>query len=131
MMVVTDANANPEKAKQITANGAEVLFCPADVKSNLDYMIAHIGRRGVQHLLVEGGPTVIGSFLKEGLADEVVVYIAPKILGRQGNADISKSMNRLGKNIDLHYVDTKHFGQDIRIAGLTQKGLEEISIPSK
>ena len=131
VMVVTDANANPEKAKQITANGAEVLFCPADVKSNLDYMIAHIGRRGVQHLLVEGGPTVIGSFLKEGLADEVVVYIAPKILGRQGNADISKSMNRLGKNIDLHYVDTKHFGQDIRIAGLTQKGLEEISIPSK
>ncbi len=124
-------NANPQKVEQIKDNGAEILAYPQSEQSNLTLLLDELSRRGVQHLLVEGGPTVIGSFLKEDLADEIVVYIAPEILGRQGSADISKSMNRLGKNIDLHYVDTKHFGQDIRITGLTQKGLEEISIPSK
>jgi len=122
-------NANPQKVEQIKDNGAEILAYPQSEQSNLTLLFDELARRDVQLLLVEGGPTVIGSFLKGGLADEVIVYIAPKILARQGSADISKSMNRLAQNIDLHYVDTKHFGKDIRITGLTQKGLEEISIP--
>jgi len=119
-------NLHKRKARQITDKGAEILAHSAGKGDNLRFLLDELSRRDVQHLLVEGGPTVIGSFLKAGLADEVVVYIAPKILGRRGAADISGPMNGPARNIDLHYVDTKRFGEDIRITGLTQKGLDVI-----
>ncbi len=73
-------------------------------------------------LLVEGGPTVIGSFLKAKLADEVVIYVAPKILDAKGTADISQAAN----NLRLCRAGIKHICCDIRINGLTEAGIEEI-----
>src|SRR3954467_6237358 len=37
--------------------------------------------RGVRHVLLEGGPTLAGAFLEARLVDQVVAYIAPKLLG--------------------------------------------------
>jgi len=74
------------------------------------------------------GPTVIASFLRERLVDEVCVYIAPKILGAQGSVGINQPMAELAESFDLHYVDTKRFGDDIRLTGLSKKALDEISI---
>ncbi len=122
-------NANPQKVEQIKDNGAEILAYPQTKQLGLHFLLDELSRRGVQLLLVEGGPTVIGSFLKEDLADEVVVYIAPKILGRQGSADISQSAAQLAKGTGLHCVDVKRLGDDVRITGLTQKALQEASIP--
>ena len=73
-------------------------------------------------MLVEGGPTVIGSFLKAKLADEVVIYIAPKILDTKGAADISPATN----NLRLCRAEIKHIRDDIRITGMTEAGIEEI-----
>ncbi len=122
-------NANLQKVEQIKDNGAEILAYPQSEQSNLNLLLDELSRRGVQRLLVEGGPTVIGSFLKEDLADEVVVYISPKILGRQGSDDISQSAAQLAKGTGLHCVDVKRLGDDVRITGLTQKALQEASIP--
>ena len=87
-----------------------------------------LNRRGIAQLLVEGGPTAITSFLKEQLADEIVIYIAPKILGAQGAADITKPMADLTQTVRLRYVDTKCFGDDVRLTGLTEKAVSEIGI---
>jgi diaminohydroxyphosphoribosylaminopyrimidine deaminase / 5-amino-6-(5-phosphoribosylamino)uracil reductase len=111
-----------KKAKQIVSRGAEILACPAS-GSNLKFLLNHLAKRGVQHLLVEGGPTVIGSFLKAKLADEVVIYVAPRILGDKGDADISLAAN----NLQLCCAEMKHIREDIRITGMTEIGIEEIS----
>ena len=73
-----------KKAKQIIGRGAEIIACPAS-RSNLQFLLAHLAKRGVQRLLVEGGPTVIGSFLKAKLADEIIIYVSPKILDAKGS----------------------------------------------
>jgi len=70
------------------------------------------------------------SFLKENLADQIVVYIAPKILAAQGSVDITGPMAKLPQAIGLHYVDIEQFGDDVRLTGLTRKALSEISISS-
>ncbi len=44
-------------------------------------VLADLHARGVRHVLVEGGATVASAFLRTGLADELVVYAAPKLLG--------------------------------------------------
>ena len=118
-----------EIVAQITKKGAEVLAYPdAQGRSNLYFLLDELSKRGIAQLLVEGGPRVLTSFLKEGLADEVVVYIAPKILGAQGSADITGPMAELTQAVGLHYVDIERFGDDVRLTGLTGKALSDISV---
>lgn len=122
---------NPQVVEKVIQKGAEVLACPdAPDRSNLYFLTSELAKRGVAQLLVEGGPTVIASFLKERLADEIVVYITPKILGAQGGVAITESMAELTEAVDLHYVDIKRFGDDVRLTGLSKKALDEISICS-
>jgi diaminohydroxyphosphoribosylaminopyrimidine deaminase/5-amino-6-(5-phosphoribosylamino)uracil reductase len=129
VLIVTNIEAlriKAKKVKQIVSRGAEILACPVS-RSNLKVLLAQLGKRGVQRLLVEGGPTVIGSFLKAKLADEVVIYVAPKILDAKGGADISQAAN----NLRLYCAGIKHVCCDIRINGLTKNGLRGLSKTGK
>lgn len=47
---------------------------------NLKAVLRELARRGVNHLLVEGGPAVWASFLSRGLVDEAAIFLAPKLL---------------------------------------------------
>ncbi|HUT30104.1 MAG TPA: bifunctional diaminohydroxyphosphoribosylaminopyrimidine deaminase/5-amino-6-(5-phosphoribosylamino)uracil reductase RibD [Sedimentisphaerales bacterium] len=120
---------NSKAAAAISRKGAELLAFP-DVpeQSNLHFLIDELSRRGVTQLLVEGGPKVIASFLQEGLADEISVYIASKVLGRAGAVDIAEPLAQLARAVDLHYVDIRRFGDDVCMSGLTKKALDEISV---
>ncbi|MGD2095184.1 MAG: bifunctional diaminohydroxyphosphoribosylaminopyrimidine deaminase/5-amino-6-(5-phosphoribosylamino)uracil reductase RibD [Phycisphaerales bacterium] len=133
VLVYTTENAiqaNSKTAEKIAKKGAELLACrETEGRSNLHFLLDELSKRGIAHLLVEGGPKTFTSFIKEDLADEIVVYIAPKIFGTQGSIDITGPMAELAKAIDLHYVDIERFGNDVRISGLTKKALSEISIP--
>jgi diaminohydroxyphosphoribosylaminopyrimidine deaminase/5-amino-6-(5-phosphoribosylamino)uracil reductase len=124
VLIVTSSEAvraNPLVAEKIAQKGAELLAVPVEQnKCDINFLMDELSKRSIGQLLVEGGPTVITSFLKKQLADEIVVYIAPKILGAQGSVDITKSMAELSKAVGLHYVDIKRFGDDVRITGLVE-----------
>lgn len=109
------------KAKRIIGSGAEIISCPTS-GSNLKFLLKLLAKRGIQHLLVEGGPSVITSFLKAGFADEIIIYVSPEKLGTKGKAQISQVTNSL----QLLYADIKHIRKDIRITAITEKGFEEI-----
>ena len=129
--------ANTEHADKIRKRGAELLVyegpsqpaapgqSQADTSnikhqtSNLDlpFLLADLSKRGVQQVLVEGGPHVAVSFLQDRLVDEVCVYIAPKVLGSGGTASIGEPMASLGQAVGLHHVQIKAFGEDVRISG--------------
>jgi diaminohydroxyphosphoribosylaminopyrimidine deaminase/5-amino-6-(5-phosphoribosylamino)uracil reductase len=116
--------ANPEVADKITKKGAEIVAVPVlQGRCDIKYLLDELSRRGIQQLLVEGGATVLTTLLKEQLADEIIVYIAPKILGSQGDADIAAPMAELTKVVGLNYVDIKRFGDNIRLTGLTENAL--------
>jgi len=120
---------NAQIAEKITQKGAELIAYPdMQGRSNLYFLLNELAKRGITQLLVEGGPTVIASFLKEQLADEICVYIVPKILGGSGSVDISGPMAELAEAVGLHYVDIKRFGDDVRITGFSKKAIDEISI---
>jgi len=126
----TSVQANPQIVQAIAEKGAEVLAYPQiQGRSNLYFLLDELRKRGISQLLVEGGPTVFGSFLKEHLADEICVYIAPKILGNLGTADIAKPMAELAASFGLRYVEAKLFGDDVRLRGFSEKTLKELSIP--
>ncbi|MCJ7693428.1 MAG: bifunctional diaminohydroxyphosphoribosylaminopyrimidine deaminase/5-amino-6-(5-phosphoribosylamino)uracil reductase RibD [Sedimentisphaerales bacterium] len=116
------ARTKPDIAEKITKAGAELLTYPdTQGRSNLHFLLDHLSERKMAQLLVEGGPTLIASFLAENLADEIVIYIAPKILGSKGRADITTSMARLANRLDLKNVDIKIFDSDIRLTAITEQ----------
>jgi diaminohydroxyphosphoribosylaminopyrimidine deaminase / 5-amino-6-(5-phosphoribosylamino)uracil reductase len=117
----------PQLVQRIVDAGAEILSYPdTGGKSNLFFLLEQLGKRGVIQLLVEGGPTVISSFLKENLADEIYVYIAPKILAGQGGAAITAPMSQLSMEVGLNNIEIKMFDTDVRITGLTDKAVSEL-----
>jgi diaminohydroxyphosphoribosylaminopyrimidine deaminase/5-amino-6-(5-phosphoribosylamino)uracil reductase len=132
VLIYTNENAvkaNLQVAEKITQKGVEILTYPqTEGRSNLYFLIDELSKRGIGHLLVEGGPAVLTSFLKESLADEIVVYLAPSILGSTGSAEITSAMAELTKAISLHHVETECFGDDVRLGGLTEKAIKELSI---
>ena len=113
---------NPDIAAKIEQKGGEIFPVPSrDGLCELGPLLDELGKRKAVRLLVEGGPKVITSFLKERLADEIRVYIAPKILGAQGRVNITEPMAELSKVVGLHHVDIKRFGDDARLSGLPKK----------
>jgi len=119
----------PDLAEALSAKGAELLVYPdTHGRSNLHFLLDELSRRGISQVLVEGGVTVLKSFFEENLADEICIYIAPKVLGARGSVGIDKALADLKQQLDLHYVEVESFDGDVRITGLTKKALKELSI---
>jgi len=126
LLIITKNNVlrnKAGKAEQILKAGGQIAAYPAK-QSNLKFLVSLLSKRGVQRLIVEGGPSVIESFIKENLADEIIIYMAPRILNSKGTADISHVI----KHLQFHTTDIKCFGSDIRICGLTNQGRKSLHI---
>jgi diaminohydroxyphosphoribosylaminopyrimidine deaminase/5-amino-6-(5-phosphoribosylamino)uracil reductase len=65
----------------------------------------------------EGGPTLAGAFLRDGLVDEVVAYLAPKLLGSGRNAVEAGLGTSITDALDLHVEDITVLGDNVRITG--------------
>lgn len=71
---------------------------------------------GVNHIWVEAGATLASSLLKEGLVDELIVYLAPKIMGSDGRGLLGAlGLESMTDVIDLEFKDVRQVGKDIRI----------------
>lgn len=124
-MIATSESAiqtNQEKTAAFRKAGVEVLpLCQSNQHPDLSHLLAELGRRGIQQLLVEGGPTVLSSFFSLNLADELCVYIAPILLGKNGTADLSSALNALALP-RIYDVKIATVGQDIKISALLDNG---------
>lgn len=115
-IIVTGARAEPERIKQFTERGTEVIKLETEQVEVHD-MLKKLGERGITSVYVEGGAEVHGSFLKEKAFQQVIAYIAPKLLGGK-NAPASyggAGIARIEDTVSLEIKDVKQIGQDIRI----------------
>ena len=100
----------------LEARGAEVVLLPSAAgRVDLAALLAELARRGVNELHVEAGERLNGSFLREGLVDELLVYVAPVLLG-EGRALAALGPFAAvadGPRFDL--LETVAFGGDLRL----------------
>lgn len=77
------AHAPDERCRALEQAGAQVIVCLANADERVDLSAALdlLGERGVTSLMVEGGAQVITSFLRERLVDQVILTIAPILVG--------------------------------------------------
>lgn len=104
---------NRRKASEIVARGGRVLALPSRRgRVQIHSLLLTLGRQGVRHLLVEGGPTIIGEFLVKCPVDEVIVYVAPLVMGSQGVFATRPSRPAL---LRLSKVTCKRLDGDLRL----------------
>lgn len=82
-IIATSHRAPRSRAAALERAGAEIwrFVLPGDGKIPLQNLVRRLGRDNVQSLLVEGGGEVHASFLARRLVDQLVLYLAPKIVG--------------------------------------------------
>jgi diaminohydroxyphosphoribosylaminopyrimidine deaminase/5-amino-6-(5-phosphoribosylamino)uracil reductase len=110
--------AQPEEQRSMAlqARGARIAFVPgANGKVNLPAMLSDLAARGVNELHVEAGHKLNGSFVREGLVDEFLIYVAPKLLGQGRELAAFGPLTALDQAVQLRFVDVMSVGSDLRI----------------
>ena len=115
------AVANEEKRSALEALGATVITMPNKAgKVDLPAMLQDLGRREINELHVEAGYKLNGSLLREGLIDELLVYLAPKLMGEgMGLAQMSP-LTSLAEAHALSFHAVDRIGDDLRILARLQ-----------
>ena len=113
---IVAAAAHPEKEAVLRAAGHEVLVLPnAHGKVDLAALLAELGRREINELHVEAGFKLNGSLIREGCVDELLVYLAPSLLGDAQGMFALAPMTELAQRQRLHFHDVRQVGDDLRI----------------
>jgi diaminohydroxyphosphoribosylaminopyrimidine deaminase/5-amino-6-(5-phosphoribosylamino)uracil reductase len=116
-VLVAAAREDRARISALRARGAEVIVLPNSAgKVELGDLLRELARRELNEVHVEGGFRLNGSLLSEGLVDELVVYLAPSIIG-----DAAQGMFHLSELADLEarrrltVRDLTMIGPDIRV----------------
>lgn len=107
---------NDEKKEALEARGVTVIYLPdPHGKVDLQAMLRDLAQREVNEVHVEAGHKLNGSFIRAGLVDELLVYVAPKLLGvGQGMASFGPLESLLDAT-QLQFMSAEMIGDDLRI----------------
>jgi diaminohydroxyphosphoribosylaminopyrimidine deaminase/5-amino-6-(5-phosphoribosylamino)uracil reductase len=106
-----------ERAAALVATGAELLAVPGRPGAvDLDAALRALVRRDALHVLVEGGSSVLAAFVRSGLADELIVHVAPKLLGAEGRSWLGElGIAQLADAPGLIIESVRRLGEDVEI----------------
>jgi diaminohydroxyphosphoribosylaminopyrimidine deaminase / 5-amino-6-(5-phosphoribosylamino)uracil reductase len=136
LRIVVDSNARTPAAARVLDDAAPTLIAVADdadashlegraeivrlprVDAGLDLelLLKALSERGVRAILLEGGPTLAGSFLAAGLIDRVVAYIAPVLIGGGGKPALAgPGALNIADAKRFQLQDVVRIGPDVRL----------------
>ena len=100
----------------LLATGAEVAILPGADRIDPGAALDELGRRGVNEVLLEAGPTLAGAFLGAGLVDELVLYVAPHLMGDAARGLCRlPGIERMADRLALRFGELRQVGTDLRI----------------
>lgn len=115
---------NPAKQAAIMATGAEILRMPAGADGlALSPVWDELGRRQINEVLIEAGPTLAGAALAAGLIDELIIYMAPHLMGDAARGLFHlPGLAHMADRLALTIIDIRAVGKDWRITARLAAG---------
>ncbi|MCP3869552.1 MAG: bifunctional diaminohydroxyphosphoribosylaminopyrimidine deaminase/5-amino-6-(5-phosphoribosylamino)uracil reductase RibD [Gammaproteobacteria bacterium] len=109
--------APAERRELLETAGMEVVeIAGSGGRVSLGAVLDHLGGRQINEVLIEAGATLAGAALDQGLIDELVVYIAPHIMGDGARGLFClPGLERMQDRIGLEILDIRVVGRDIRV----------------
>jgi len=116
-VLVAAAREDNSKIAALRARGVEVIVMPNSAgKVELGELFQELARRGLNEVHVEAGSRLNGSLLQEGQVDELVVYLAPSLIGDAAHGMFHlPELTELAGRRQLRILDTRMIGPDIRV----------------
>ena len=114
--LVVAARANPEKEAALRDAGAEVILLPnANGQVDLAALMQELGKQMINELHVEAGAVLNGALLRAGLVDELLLYLAPSILGDARGMFALPALENMADKYALRFHEVTPIGDDVRI----------------
>src|SRR5262249_14320531 len=106
-----------DREAALLATGAELLAVPGRPgEVELEEALRRLVRRDVLHVLVEGGPRVCAGLIQAGLADELLLHVAPKVVGEEGRSWVGAlGLERMLNARVLRVEQVRRLGDDVEI----------------
>lgn len=116
-VLIAGAIENAEKSALLRSTGAEVLILPnAAGKVELKDLLEALARRGINEVHAEAGFKLNGSLMREGLVDELLLYLAPCLIGHEASGLFNlPELATLDGKRRLQIRDLRQIGEDIRL----------------
>jgi diaminohydroxyphosphoribosylaminopyrimidine deaminase/5-amino-6-(5-phosphoribosylamino)uracil reductase len=116
--LVLCVDAAPERAAPLEAAGARVRQTPqSQGKVDLHSALRYLAEQELNEVLLETGPTLAGSALQAGLVDELVIYMAPHLMGDAARGLFSlPALRHMRQRMALQISDIRAIGGDWRIS---------------
>lgn len=120
LVVLTTHHAESKKIKLLRHSGVEVVELVAEYDNGSHRIgwheiLAWASEQQFNEVLIESGATVAGSAVKAGVIDELIVYMAPILMGKQGYPLFDLSIDSMSEVQSLRLVDQQKFGDDLRM----------------
>ena len=110
--------AAPDESRRaaLESRGVQIALMPGPSgKVDLIAMLENLAARGINELHVEAGHKLNGSFVREGLVDEFLIYMAPKLLGAGRELAAFGPLESLQGSLALRFVSVTQIGDDLRL----------------
>lgn len=131
LRVVVDSTGRTPSGARVRDDAAETWVATADEvgtgpdgRVDLAAVLRVLHSRGVQRVLLEGGPTLAAAMLRAGLVDAVIGYVSPLLLGAGTSLLAPVGIDTLSAALQLQIVGVSQAGDDVRIDAVVRSGLE-------
>jgi diaminohydroxyphosphoribosylaminopyrimidine deaminase/5-amino-6-(5-phosphoribosylamino)uracil reductase len=115
-IVVACAVDDPARAARLREKGAELIVLPnPDGKVDLPALMKELARRGINEVHAEAGFKLNGSLVLEGCVDELLVYMAPMLIGDATGMVNLPALSDLAQAQRLQFREVTQVGEDVRI----------------
>jgi len=117
-LVMTGPDADAEKRAALGRAGAKVVCLQASgVEDRLREALRKLaGDYQINELMVEAGATLNGTLLRAGLVDEVIIYVAPLLLGHVGRPVFELAgIDSMQQRLPLEFIEARQVGHDLRL----------------
>lgn len=123
IILATTSKAGKKRIKKFEKKSVEILLLRRNRSGQVDLkdLLRKLGEKNIQSILVEGGSKVITSFLKEKLADRIIIVIAPLIVGKGLRSVKDLGIRKIKESVSFSSLKIYNSGDDLILDGLIKK----------
>ncbi len=118
--LIACVDQDPTHAVPLETAGANVYVCAqGGERVDLESLFRHLAGEEINEVLIESGPTLAGEALQAGLVDELIIYLAPHLMG-DGARGLFRlpGLERMQERVALCLTDVRQVGPDLRITAV-------------
>jgi len=119
-VLILGTHEDSQRRRSLEAQDVEVLLVPEqERRPSLRAVLELLAARGMNELWVEAGPTLAGAFVAQDLFDELIVYVAPSLLGAGAKPLLElPGIASLDARRRLRFADWRAIGEDLRLTAV-------------